>query len=198
MARRRKKKNIFRFIVNFIIFIFLLFVIFFLIQKFIIPMWQERRLTERIPEEIKEEEMPPAIREAEVTLYFSDSDAQYLIPESRRIREIEDSAKQAVVELIKGPNNNNLYPTVPPTTKVNTLFISNGIAYIDLSSEVITEHSGGSTGELLTVYSIVFTLTSFPEIDKVQILVDGHSGETLVGHMDISIPLERDENWLRR
>lgn len=161
-------------------------------------MWQERRLTERIPEEIKEEEMPPAIREAEVTLYFSDSDAQYLIPESRRIREIEDSAKQAVVELIKGPNNNNLYPTVPPTTKVNTLFISNGIAYIDLSSEVITEHSGGSTGELLTVYSIVFTLTSFPEIDKVQILVDGHSGETLVGHMDISIPLERDENWLRR
>jgi len=78
------------------------------------------------------------------------------------------------------------------------LYISDGIAYIDLSSELRDDHPGGSTGELLTVYSLVLTLTSFPEINKVQILIDGDSSETLVGHIDISTPLERDESWFRR
>jgi len=198
MGRRKKKKNSLKSLVNLIILLFLLFVIFFLVQKFIIPLWQQRLVTEKIPDEIEEEEPISEIGELEVTLYFSDDDAQYLIPEIRKINQTDDPEKQSIIELIKGPDDDSLYPTVPPTTKVNALYISDGIAYIDLSSEVIKDHPGGSTGELLTVYSIVMTLTSFPDINKVQILVDGNSGETLIGHLDISIPLEREENWLRR
>ena len=33
-------------------------------------------------------------------------------------------------------------------------------------------------------------------LDK--LLVDGNSGETLVGHVDTSVPLERDEQWLKK
>ncbi len=197
MARRRKKKNIFKSLFNLIILIFLLFVIFFLVQKFIIPLWIEKPVVERIPDEI-EEEPPVETGEIELTLYFSDENAQYLVPEYRRISQTDNVAKQAVVELVKGPNDSNLYPTIPQTTMVNALYLSDGIAYVDLSAEVIKDHSGGSTGELLTIYSIVMTLTSFPDIEKVQILVEGNSGETLVGHIDTSIPLERDEQWLRR
>lgn len=197
MARRRKKENTFKSLANLIIFIFLLFVISFLVQKFIIPLWLEKPVVEKVPDEI--EEVPIVeIGEVELTLYFSDDDAQYLIPEYRRIKQTNNIAREAVVELIKGPNNNNLYATVPQTTRVNALYISDGIAYIDLSSELIRNHPGGSTGELLTIYSIVMTLTSFPDIEKVQILVEGNSGETLAGHVDISMPLERDENWLRK
>jgi germination protein M len=198
MARRKKKNNTLKFLSNLIVFIFLLFVIFFLVQKFIIPLWQNAEITPRIPEEAEEEDMPEVLGEDEVTLYFSDGDAQYLVPELRKISQTGNSVKQAVVELIKGPHNDSLYPTVPQTTKVNAIYVSDKIAYIDLSPEVVRDHPGGSTGELLTVYSIVMTLTSFPEIDKVQILIDGNSGETLVGHVDTSVPLERDENWLRK
>ncbi len=53
------------------------------------------------------------------------------------------------------------------------------LLYIDFSSEIIEDHPGGSTGELLTIYFIVMTLTSFLILDKVQFLVDGNSGETL-------------------
>jgi germination protein M len=195
MARRKKKNNLFKSIFNLIILVFLLFVIVFLVQKFIIPLWQEKPISEGIPEDIEEEEL---IREVEITLYFSDGDAQYLIPESRKIKLKDYLAKQAIIELIKGPHNDNLYPTIPQTTRVNALYVSDGIAYIDFSSEIIEDHPGGSTGELLTIYSIVMTLTSFADIDKVQFLVDGNSGETLVGHVDTSVPLERDENWLRK
>jgi len=180
------------------ILIFLLFVIVFLIQKCIIPLWQEKPIREGIPEEIEEEEVVSEIEEFEITLYFSDENAQYLIPESRKIKLTDYPEKQSIVELIKGPKNNNFYPTIPQTTKVNALYVSDRIAYIDFSSEIIKDHPGGSTGELLTIYSIVMTLTSFPDIDKVQLLVDGNSGETLVGHVDTSVPLERDEQWLKK
>ncbi len=197
MARRRKKKNTLKSLVNLIVLFFLLFIIIFLAQRFILPLWLERPVVEKVPDEV-EVEPPIEIEEIEVVLYFSDEQAQFLIPEYRKITQNDNAVKQAVVELIKGPINNNLSPTVPKTARVNELYISDEIAYIDLSNEIIRDHSGGSTGELLTVYSIVMTLTSFIGIDKVQILVDGQSVETLIGHVDTSIPLERDHNWLRR
>ncbi len=198
MARKRKKKkNLFKPLFNLIVFVFLLFIIVFLVQRFIIPMWQERPIIKKAPEEIEEEEPISEIRKTEIALYFSDENAQYLISESRTIDVGDYPERQAIVELIKGPKNQNLYPTIPQTTTVNALYINEGIAYIDFSSNLIKDHPGGSTGELLTVYSVVTTLTSFPNIDKVQLLIDGNSGETLVGHVDTSIPLERDEQWIR-
>lgn len=198
MARRRRKKSMLKPVINILIMIVLLVIIFFLVQKFIMPLWQKQPVIE---EEVHDEiaQKPPIkIEEEDVLLYFSDENAEYLVPEHRKVNSSPDVAKSAVIELIKGPYNHELYPTVPSTTKVNALYISDGIAYVDLSSDVIKDHPGGSTGELLTVYSIVMTLTSFPDIHRVQILVDGNSGETLAGHLDISIPLERDEHWLKR
>jgi len=196
MARRKKKRNNLKLVINLLFLVALLIIIGFLLQQLIIPLLQDRDITQQTVEKI--EGVTEEIKEVEVNLYFADENAQYLIPESRKIAQTENLVKQTIDELIKGPQSNNLYPTIPKTTRIKALYISDGIAYIDLSSEVIKDHPGGSTGELLTVYSIVMTLTSFPEIEKVQILVEGNSGDTLVGHMDISIPLERDEAWLRR
>ncbi len=198
MARRKRKKNNFKSFFNIIILLILLIVIFFLVQKFIIPLWQDIQVTEKVADDTEEEEVPEEIDEIEVMLYFSNDNAQYLVGESRQINQAGNPAKQAIVELIKGPEGTNLYPTVPKTTKVNALYVSDKIAYIDLSSEVVRDHPGGSTGELLTVYSIIMTLTSFSDIEKVQILIEGDSRETLVGHVDVSKPLERDESWLKK
>lgn len=200
MARRRKKKNSFKSVIDFAVLVILLVIIIFLMQKFIIPIILEKRVPkiEETKEEIELTHPSDVVGEEQIVLYFADENAQYLVPEYRKIKIVEGIAKQAIIELIKGPVNSELYPTVPSTTRVNNLYISDGIAYIDLSSEVIKNHPGGSAGELLTVYSIVMTLTSFPEINKVQILVDGNSGETLVGHVDTSIPLERDESWIKK
>lgn len=200
MARRKKKKNSYQSIINLIILIILLSIIFFLVQRFLIPFFQEIKEPKIIEkkEEVKVEEQTVDLEEEQIVLFFADDNAQYLIPEYRKVKKVKEIQKQAVIELIKGPTNNNLYPTIPPTTKVNNVYISDGIAYVDFSSELINNHSGGSTGELLTVYSIVFTLSAFPDINKVQILVDGNSRETLVGHVDISAPLERDDSWLKK
>jgi len=106
-------------------------------------------------------------------------------------------ARQAVIELIKGPESSGLYPVIPEGTQVNEVYIADDIVYIDLSEEIFKNHPGGSSGELMTVYSIVNTLTEIPPIKGVQILVGGNEMNSLVGHIDISMPLLRDEDWIK-
>ena len=72
-----------------------------------------------------------------------------------------------------------------------------GDVFVDLSEEVTLGHSGGSLEELFTVYAIVNALTTnLPAINAVQILVNGREVDTLVGHVDLQNPLERNMQWV--
>lgn len=83
---------------------------------------------------------------------------------------------------------------VPRGTALRALFLGDrGVAFVDLSREVATGHTGGTVSELLTVYTIVNALTmNLPAITTVQVLVDGKEVETLAGHIDLRRPLARN------
>ena len=87
---------------------------------------------------------------------------------------------------------------IPQGTTLKELFISDkGEAYVDLSSEVATNHPGGSLDEILTVYTVVDALTdNLPAITAVQILIDGHEVDTLAGHVDLRRPLAKNLTWV--
>lgn len=138
-----------------------------------------------------------------VKLYFSDDQAMYLVPEERIIVP-SDSNKEAflkkvVEELIKGPTQNSLALTIPKETKVHSVKLaSDGTATVDFSQEIKTKNFGGSTGESFAVYSLVDTLTDFPDIIRVQILIDGQKVDTLTGHLDTSQPFVRDNTLIKK
>jgi hypothetical protein len=74
-----------------------------------------------------------------------------------------------------------------------------GEIYVDLSAELQKNHPGGTTNELLTVYSLVSALTSnLPAVTTVQILIDGREVDTLAGHLDLRRPIEQDERSAHR
>lgn len=146
----------------------------------------------------------PAAQEAptgekiDIVLYFGTSDG-YLAAEMRSIPKTQGIARAAVQELIRGPApGSGLYPTLPPGTSLNGIKIEGGTATVDFSKELKTGHKGGSSGEMVTVSSIVNTLTQFPAVQRVQILIDGSKVETLAGHLDISGPLGRNANIIRQ
>jgi len=207
MAKNRKlkkKRNNPKIILSLLIILVLVIVGYLIFNKIIVPVWEKYTekpiITKEVPykeEEIKEVQPVPIEEMVEVNLYFSDSQAMYLIPEKRKIPQIPSLARQAVNELIKGPENSDFYRTIPEGTQVNEVYIADDIVYIDLSEEIFKNHPGGSSGELMTVYSIVNTLTEIPPIKGVQILVEGNEMESLVGHVDISMPLLRDEDWIK-
>ncbi len=132
-----------------------------------------------------------------VRLYFASPDADYLRIEARRIlreERITDEAKALVEELIKGPRG-NLDPTIPPETQLRELYIvpEEKCVYLDFNQAFQTNHPGGSAGELLTIYSLVNTLIdNLEEIERVQILVEGATIETLAGHIDTTKSFPRN------
>lgn len=110
-------------------------------------------------------------------------------------RPMEESAPQTAVNalLAQPDNKDNSNPFAKANVKLLSLDIKKDLAIVNLSKEVLTI-KGGSMQELLLVGSIVNTLTEFKEIKQVQILVEGKRVETLLGHMDLSEPLDRDES----
>lgn len=134
----------------------------------------------------------------EVTLYFADKNGDYLRPEKRTIQMAPGLARAAVNELIKGPKSEDLTATMPEGTKVKDIDIRNGLCRIDLSREFRDNHWGGSSGEILTVYSLVDTLTQFSTVQKVEILIDGQKIDTLKGHMDLYAPVFRNSQIIKK
>ncbi len=133
-----------------------------------------------------------------VTLYFSDENAMGLCKEERyiEVNEKQSVEMRIVEELIKGPHTENLYSGIPETTKINDIKTENGICYVDLSKEFILQHTGGSAGESLTIYSIVNSLTELDYVKQVQFLIDGVKETSLAGHVDFSKTFERNESYI--
>ncbi len=138
-----------------------------------------------------------------VVLFFQKTDSDLLAQEKRRIfltASPTDQAKQIIVELINGPNRDDLLPTLPPETRVLSLFIDRfKTAYIDLSNEVVSLHPGGSAAELATVFSVVNSLTyNLDTIKRVRILVGGEERETLKSHLDLARDYHQDMSIVDR
>lgn len=148
--------------------------------------------------EVDEKDKQPDTKgTATVTLYFSDDQAMYLVPEERKVT-VDTVVGEAVVKgLIAGPEGDTLGATIPQGTKLLSYTEQDGIATVNFSKEIQTNHSGGSTGESMTIYSIVNSLTKLDGIHKVQLLVEGQKIETLAGHFDTSEPLEPDNNLVK-
>jgi spore germination protein GerM len=133
----------------------------------------------------------------EVTLFFQEADSESLGPEKRKIfltTSIADQAKQIVVELINGPLEKGLLPTLPPQTRLRGLYIDrSGTAYVDLSGELVDFHPGGTDEEIATIFSIVDTLIyDLPQIKRVHILVNGEERDTLKSHLDLRRDYAKD------
>ncbi len=141
-------------------------------------------------------------KKKEVLLYFSDSEGEYLIGERRKIlekRDVKEEAKEAINELINGPKG-KLIPTLPPRTKLLTLQINEaGLAKVNFNQTLSKDHPRGSTAEMMTVYSIVNSLAlNFPQIKRVQILIDGKPIETIAGHLSLKQPIFPKSDLIKR
>lgn len=135
----------------------------------------------------------PGETKTSLTLYFSDRDAQFLVPEVREVTRKGESAEEAVVrELIAGPADPAHGRTIPPEARLVSISVANGVAYVNFSKEFKTKHWGGSTGETMTVYSVVNSLAELPGIAQVQFLIDGAREETLAGHIELLEPIRPD------
>ena len=143
---------------------------------------------------------PPG-RKIKARLFYVADVGTHLTGVEREIAYGEGTVAQAreIVAAQIAPVAEPLVNAVPAGTSLRALFISDrGDAYVDLTREVMTSHPGGTTSELLTVYTIVNALTAnLPAVRAVQMLVDGKEVDTLAGHIDLRRPIEKNPEWIQ-
>jgi hypothetical protein len=136
-------------------------------------------------------------RKIRARLYYVSEDGTRLTGVEREVLYGDGPAAQAqlIINAQLAPVAAPLVSAVPAGTTLRALYLNTarGEAYVDLSREAVTAHTGGSLDELLTIYTIVNALTSnLPAVTSVQVLVDGKEVDTLAGHVDLRRPLAKN------
>ena len=168
-----------------------------------LPRWTTRATTAGTVGAAAPAPVPPAAsgRKIKARLFYVADNGMKLTSIERDVAYGEGAVAQAreIISAQIAPVVEPLVSAVPPGTALRAVFISeSGEAFVDLSHDVVSSHSGGTLGELLTVYTLVNALTeNLPAITAVQVLVDGKEVETLSGHIDLRRPLAKNLTWVQ-
>lgn len=132
-----------------------------------------------------------------VTVYYPNENADKLIPVTITVSTGNKYAA-AVERLIDGKPPKGAVTVFPKNTKVNSVKLSGNTATVDFSQELVKNFSGGSASEIMLASSLADTLTEFNEIETVRISVDGKLIDTLSGHLDLSEPIGRNAELIKK
>jgi sporulation and spore germination protein len=136
------------------------------------------------------------------TLFFGAADGQSLAPMRRDVALAEtvvDQGRQILAAQLSEVPQAPYVSVIPAGTMLRAFYVTErGDAFVDLSSDIVRGHPGGSLNELLTVYAIVNAVSAnLPAVRRVQILVDGKEADTIAGHVDLRRPLTRNDSLVR-
>ncbi|HOB20353.1 MAG TPA: GerMN domain-containing protein [Candidatus Atribacteria bacterium] len=113
---------------------------------------------------------------AKVTVYFqstSVSQYDYLIPVTRITNAMNATFETALEELLAGPKDtDNMTIDIPQGTKLLGLQMTNGVTYINFSKE-FSSLAADPNSEAMVLRAIKMVASHFPEIEQLEILVDG-------------------------
>ena len=137
----------------------------------------------------------PAATEQKVRLYFPNPDATGLVAVDRTVKVSDGSIIQAVINQLQTPPSGLVYP-LPQGTKLLGASVKNGVATLNFSQEFQKNFTGGSTGEQMTLYSIIDSLTTLPNIQSFQFLLDGQIQVAILGNTDTTQPLKPDQTLI--
>ena len=127
-----------------------------------------------------------------IKVYYPDDNGMKLVAETRTVETTQDGKyKVAMESLLSGKKAKGVVTIIPKKAKLKSVAVKDGIATVDFNEDLVKNFAGGSTGEEMLVGSIVNTLTEFPEVKSVQILLEGKKVDSLAGHLDTSKPLKR-------
>lgn len=130
-------------------------------------------------------------------LYFQDNDG-YLVPVMRRIPWEEGIARVTLKNMIDSPelraslDTTGLLPIIPSGTQINGMTINpdTGLCKVDFSTEIQNKESLKDEENLIK--GVVYTLTEFPAVKEVQILVGGKEVSILKHGTKIDGALSRE------
>lgn len=139
----------------------------------------------------------PSTDSKEVKLFFAneefiqsgDESLEKLVSENRTLEYGSITLEEAIVKaLMTGAEEEGLRTVIPATAKLLGVEVADGTAFVNFAQEGMF---GGSMEETFTINQIVASLVDLDSVDRVQFLLDGQKGESLMGHYGIEEPFEK-------
>ena len=131
------------------------------------------------------------------TVYCTDAERRYLVAQSTSLflTAREELPQLLLEQMCAPPADDALRSALPKGTRVLSAVTDDGLCTVDLSHEFVSRRFYSHEGQLTSIMGIVNTLTALPEIDRVELTVEG---ELLlrIGSVSLSGPLVRDERFL--
>ncbi len=131
-----------------------------------------------------------------VTIYLGGASGEGFVTETREVpagSSFEDAVKEVVAELVAGSTDSKKANVMPQGTALLQVFWveDTQTLVLDFNRAIVDNHPGGSAGEYFTIGALLRTISAnFPQVAKVQLLVEGAAAETLAGHYAIDKPLD--------
>lgn len=134
----------------------------------------------------------------ETVLYFKNAEG-FLVPVMKKIPWEEGIAKLALKNMIDSPslreslNQTGLVPVIPAGTEIRGMTIDGetGVCKVDFSKEILNYESEKDEENLIK--GVVYTLTEFPAIKEVQILIEGNSAPVFKYGIQVNGPMRRED-----
>lgn len=149
------------------------------------------------PQDVPEEQAEETQANMRKTvLYFVDEN-ELLVPVTGNIPWVEGIAREALEQLTASPDTvaelalKGFKPPLPEGTAVIGMTIRDGVAKVDFNSEFLS--SKNAAAEKNAVDAVVYTLTEFPTVNKVQILVGGKAIKKCTHGTEIKDVLYREK-----
>lgn len=134
-----------------------------------------------------------AYERTRLKLYFTDEDGTMLVPVQRSVVYNSNISleKLVVEELIKGPDQDEaVFATINPETRIISVTVKDGVCYVNLDKTFLIHLNSVSANA--TVYSITNSLAELPNINKVQIAINGDTNVTYKDVIHLSTIFERN------
>ena len=129
-------------------------------------------------------------------LYFADETGTQLVNTYRRVVYNSNLSMERLVteQVIMGTSSDFAYPTLNPETRVLSVTTVDGICYVSLNAAFLTEPYNVSPR--VAIWSLVNSLCTLPDIDGVQISIDGDTSHSFLETVPLKNPLTPDESLI--
>lgn len=139
---------------------------------------------------------PSSYQTGMLTLYFTNEEGDKLVTQDISVRYSSNVSREKLIveKLMQGPNGERVFPTVNPSANLLSVTIKDRICYVNFDTTFLN----GAYDVLpeVTIYSIVNSLVEGTDAEKVQISINGESNTKYMGKVDLSQPLEMNEELI--
>ncbi len=146
-------------------------------------------------EDENDDEVLPEVEMRLTTFYFPDEEGSFVVPIAIEIPSVEGIARSTLEYMVAGPRSQELLkgtglkPPFPENTEVLGITIREGMARVDFSKEFFNYPE---EEERLIITSLLYTLTEFTTVDRVELQVEGEKVTSMPHGTSIGEILTRD------